>query len=79
MIRMSAIEPSIRVVTASRVNDTSSPEPSVTRAPSVSSAVFPWSATSTSMPLSSSQSWRSKSSALASSTIPGTLSENRDT
>ena len=59
------------VVTASRVNETSSPEPSVTPSPSVSSAVLPCSATSTSMPLSSSQSWRSASSALASSTMPG--------
>ena len=78
MIRISAIEPSMIVVTASRVNETSSPEPSVTRAPSVSSAVLPCSATSTSIPLSSSQSCRSESSALASSTMPGTLSENRD-
>ncbi len=67
------------VVTASRVNETSSPEPSVTFAPSVSTAVLPCSATSTSMPLSSSQSCRSSSSAFASSTIPGTLFENRDT
>ena len=79
MIRISAIEPSMSVVTASRVNETSSPEPSVTRSPSVSSAVLPCSATSTSMPLSSSQSCRSDSSAFASSTMPGTLSEKRET
>ena len=41
MIRISAIEPSMIVVTASRVNVTSSPEPSVTRSPSVSNAVLP--------------------------------------
>ena len=76
MIRISAIEPSISVVSASRVNETSSPDPSVTRAPSVSSAVSPCFATSTSMPLSSSHSCRSASAAFASSTIPGTVSEN---
>ncbi len=54
------------VVTASRVNETSSPDPSVTFAPSVSSAVLPCSAISTSMPFSSNQSCRSSSSAFAS-------------
>ena len=66
------------VVIASRVNETSSPEPSVTRSPSVSNAVLPCSATSTSMPLSSSQSCSSSSSAFASSTMPGTALENLD-
>ena len=78
MIRISAIDPSITVVTASRVKETSSPDPSVTRSPSVPSAVLPWSATSTSIPLSSSHACRSDSSAFASSTMPGTESENFD-
>ena len=76
MIRISAIAPSITICSASRVNETSSPEPSATRAPSVSSAVWPWAATSTSMPLSSSQRCSSPSSRFASSTTPGTASVN---
>ena len=70
---MSAIEASTRMVSASRVKVTSSPEPDATRSPSVSSAVRPWAWISTSMPLRSSQRCRSASSAFASSTMLGTF------
>ena len=47
--------------------------------PSVCSAVWPSSLTCTSIPLRSSQSWKSASEAFASSTIPGTFFWNADT
>ena len=64
-IRISAIDVSARRSSASRVNATSSPEPSAMRSPSESTAVWPGVETWTSTPLRSSQSWRSASDSLA--------------